>query len=400
MLSQKNMLTFILAGGKGSRLYPLTRDRAKPAVPFAGRYRVIDFVLSNCINSGLRQVYLATQTKSLSLDEHIRTNWSFLSHELNEFIMSVPAQQRVSDNWYSGTADAIYQNIHLLEDRRPEYVLILSGDHIYNMDYSELYRQHIEKQADLSVAVVQTEKSKAHEFGVLSMDQDQRIVSFLEKPQSTSLIPGEGDTCHINMGIYLFRTDALVRALSADTRQEDSDHDFGKNIIPNMLTDHHVSAFLFEESRFGNYWQDVGTIRSFYQANMNFLNQHSEEPSITEEWKIQTREELLPSAFFGGKNVQIVNSLIGTGSRLVDCTVVNSLIGRNVKIGRGTVVENSIIMSNTTIQENCVIKNAIFDEKVHVPDYCEIGVDIEKDNARFMVSEGIAVLPKLFCVEA
>lgn len=398
MLSKKNMLTFILAGGKGSRLYPLTRDRAKPAVPFAGRYRVIDFVLSNCINSGLRQIYLATQTKSLSLDEHIRTHWDFLSHELNEFIAPVPAQQRISDDWYCGTADAIYQNIHLLEDRRPEHVLILSGDHIYNMDYSELYQQHIDKKADLSVSTIQMKKSEAHEFGVLSTDHDQRIVSFLEKPQDPAIIPGDGDSCCVNMGIYLFRTEALVRELSADTRK-DSSHDFGKNIIPNMLKNYHVSAFRFENSRFGEYWQDVGTIRSYYQANMNFLKQSAAKNSTAAEWKIQTKEEQLPPSFFGGKNVQIVNSLIGTGSRLVDCSVTNSLIGRNVKIGKGTVIENSVILGNTTILENCVIKNSIFDERVHVPSNWEIGVDNEKDKTRFTVSDGIVVLPKLFRVE-
>jgi glucose-1-phosphate adenylyltransferase len=395
-LNQKNILTFILAGGKGSRLYPLTRDRAKPAVPFAGRYRVIDFVLSNCINSGLREIHLATQTKSLSLEKHLRANWSFLSQELNEFIMSVPAQQRITDDWYCGTADAIYQNIHLLEDRRPEHVLILSGDHIYNMDYSELYRQHIDKQADLSVAVMQTEKSKAHEFGVLSIDSDERMVSFLEKPQCPSLIPGEGDRCHINMGIYLFRTEALVRELCADARQKDSAHDFGKNIIPNMLKDYHVSAFPFEKSRWGNYWKDIGTIRSFYQANMDFLNQSREEPSCVENWKIQTREEPLPPALFVGNHVQIQDSLIGIGSRLVNCKVAHSLIGRNVKIGKGSVIENSVIMSNCTIQENCVIKNAIFDENVQVPSRWKIGVDLELDKTQFMVSDGIVVLPKIY----
>jgi glucose-1-phosphate adenylyltransferase len=398
MLSKKNILTFILAGGKGSRLYPLTRDRAKPAVPFAGRYRIIDFVLSNCINSGLRQIYLATQTKSLSLDKHIRNHWSFLSHELDEFIASVPAQQRISDDWYAGTADAIYQNIHLLEDRRPEHVLILSGDHIYNMDYSELYREHIDHNADLSVAVIQMDKNQAHEFGVLSMDQNHRITSFQEKPQDPSLIPGAGDRCHINMGIYLFRTDALVRELSADTRKF-SDHDFGKNIIPNMLKDYHVHAFPFEQSRFGDYWQDVGTIRSYYQANMNFIKQSSTGHANPDGWKIQTKEEPLPPSFFGGQKVQIVNSLIGTGSRLADCSVNNSLIGRNVTIGKGTVVENSIVMSHTTIGENCIIKNSILDEKVSVLNNWKIGVDPEQDKKYFMVSDGIAVLPKNFRTE-
>ena len=228
-LRENKVLTFILAGGKGTRLYPLTRDRTKPAVPFAGRFRIIDFVLSSCINSGLRQIYVLTQTKSQSLDEHTRSGWGFLYHELREFIATIPPQQKISEDWYSGTADAIYQNMNCLQDHKPEHVLILSGDHIYNMDFNELVQQHIKNDADLTASVLTIKKSEASEFGVLAMDENNRITEFIEKPQDPSIIPGEGDDCCINMGIYLFKTEALVRNLSEDARR-DSEHDFGKNI--------------------------------------------------------------------------------------------------------------------------------------------------------------------------
>jgi glucose-1-phosphate adenylyltransferase len=399
MGDDKKVLTLILAGGKGARLYPLTRDRTKPAVSFAGRYRIIDFVLSNCINSGLRQIYLMTQVKSRALEEHLRAGWSFLNREFNEFIETVPAQQQLSEYWYEGTADAVFQNICLLEEHRPDHVLILSGDHIYNMDYSELIQQHVQMGSDLSVAVLQVDKKDAGQFGVLSMDQNRRIISFMEKPQDISQIPGDGDTCFINMGIYLFKTKALVKALSEDARSY-SDHDFGKNIIPNMLSNYNINGFRFEESRFGGYWRDVGSIQSYFQANMDFLNRQKNLDLIREDWPLHTRGEQLLPAFLEGNKTTVANSLIGAGSHLTNCTVRNSILGPNVNVGRGAVIENAIILGNAKICENCVIQNAIFDEEVSVLTNQQVGVDSVQDRRRFLVSDGIAVVPKSYCVGA
>lgn len=394
LLQNKKILTFILAGGKGSRLYPLTRDRSKPSVQFAARFRIIDFVLSSCINSGLRQVYLLTQTKSLSLHQHLRKTWNFLSSELSEFIAPVPAQQRVSEEWYSGTADAIYQNLHLLEDHRPEHVFILSGDHIYNMDFNELYRQHIELGADLTISVLEIKKKEAAPFGVLTMDEETNIDSFIEKPQDPSLIPGDGDDCCINMGIYLFKTDTLVRMLARDARQRSS-HDFGKNIIPSMLGEYRVNGFSFKGSRFGHYWRDVGTIRSYYNANMDFLSQLGSRIVCTPEWPILTTGTSSPPSFFGGnENTTIKNSTVDLGSHLYNCRIENSLIGSGVTVGTDSVVENSIIGMDCSIGRNCMIRNAIFDQSVIIPDDARIGCDPISDKERFFISDGIVVLPK------
>ncbi|PCI27708.1 MAG: glucose-1-phosphate adenylyltransferase [SAR324 cluster bacterium] len=395
-LQGKKLLTFILAGGKGSRLYPLTRDRSKPAVYFAARFRIIDFVLSSCINSGLRQVYILTQHKSLSLEGHLRNAWNLLAHELGEFIATVPAQQRISEQWYSGTADAIFQNLHLIEDHRPEHVLILSGDHIYNLDFNEMYQQHVSSGADLTASVLTIKKDQASEFGVLTMDEQLRIDSFIEKPQSASQIKGDGDECYINMGIYLFKTEALVRELAKDARLSSS-HDFGRNIIPNMLGSCHVSGFIFENSRFGYYWRDVGTIRSYYEANMDFLGQLGEKIVCTSDWRIGSIGTYYPPTYYGGeKGVLLQNSTVGIGSHLYDCTIKNSLIGRNVSIEAGSVIEDSILMPNAKVGKNCIVRRAIFDDGATVPDNIQIGIDSHEDARHFFMSDGIAVLPKRF----
>jgi len=392
-LASEKTLTFVLAGGKGSRLYPLTRDRSKPAVHFAARFRIIDWVLSSSVNSGLRQIYVLTQFKSLSLEKHLRLGWNFLANELGEFVQAVPAQQRISESWYSGTADAIFQNLHLLEDHRPEHVFILSGDHIYNMDFNEMFAQHVESGADLTLSVLRIPKAESSEFGVLTMDDNQAITSFIEKPESPDMIPGDSDDCHINMGIYIFNTDALVRELAKDAREATA-HDFGKNIIPTMLETSKVQGFDFVTSKYGHYWRDVGTIRSYYEANMEFLKLRGDEAMVKPSWKIRTTGEHLPSARF--QNVQMNNSTVGSGSDVYEATITNSLVGRNVQIGKGTVIENSIITSNCVIGSNCTIKNAILDDKVKINDNREIGVNPEEDKKDLFLSDGIAVLPKNF----
>ena len=392
-LSNKKVLTFVLAGGKGTRLYPLTRDRSKPAVHFAARFRIIDWVLSSAINSGLRQIYVLTQFKSLSLERHLRYGWNFLANELGEFVQAVPAQQRISEQWYSGTADAIFQNLHLLEDHRPEHVVILSGDHIYNMDFSEMFEQHERTGADLTISSMEIKKSEASEFGVVTMDKDGRIDSFIEKPQDPADIKGDGDICYVNMGIYIFRTDSLVRELAKDAR-EASSHDFGKNIIPDMLESSMVQGFDFRKSKYGHYWRDVGTIQSYYDANMEFLNLKGAQDLIKPEWRIRTLGEQLPSAYF--EEVDIDNSTIGSGSTVCKSKITNSLIGRNVHIGEGSVIENSIITSNCRIGKNCVIKKAILDDEVTLGDDIQVGVDPQTEAKDFFFSDGIAVLPKNF----
>ena len=396
LLKGKKILVFVLAGGKGSRLYPLTRDRSKPAVYFAARFRIIDFVLSSCINSGLRQIYVLTQHKSLSLEQHLRSGWNQLPRELNEFIDPLPAQQRISDQWYSGTADAIFQNLHLIEEHRPAHILILSGDHIYNMDFNEMYEQHLALESDLTASVLTIKKKEASEFGVLTMDHDLKLESFIEKPETPDLIKGEGEDCFINMGIYLFRTESLVRALAKDARLQSS-HDFGKNIIPSMLERKRVHGFIFEKSRFGHYWRDVGNIRSYYDANMEFLKQMEKCTVCTLEWPIGSIGTYLPPSYFGGmQRVILKNSTMGIGSHIFDCEITDSLIGRNVTIGAGSVIKNSILMPNAKVGKNCLVKNAIFDDGATILDGVNVGVDPVEDKKHFFISNEIAVLPKRF----
>ncbi len=391
----KNILTFVLAGGKGSRLYPLTRDRSKPAVPFAARFRIIDYVLSSCINSGLRHIFVLTQFKSLSLESHLRLGWNFLANELGEFVTAVPAQQRISEAWYSGTADAIFQNLHLLEDHRPEHVFILSGDHIYNMDFNEMYDQHVNSGADLTLSVMPIKKVDAHEFGVLTTDKDGAVDSFIEKPQDPSTIPGDGDDCFINMGVYLFKTDSLVRELAADAREK-TDHDFGKNIIPNMLQKMKVQSFDFTTSKFGDYWKDVGTIRSYYDANMDYLKKVNSQKTMAEPWPLRTIGEQLPSAFLGGEEVCVSNSTIGSASRITNSNIKNSLIGRNVTIGEGCDIQDSIICSGVKIGKNCKIKNTIIDHRAKISDDKSIGYNLEEDKKNLFIADGLVILPKQF----
>ncbi|OGG97090.1 MAG: glucose-1-phosphate adenylyltransferase [Candidatus Lambdaproteobacteria bacterium RIFOXYD12_FULL_49_8] len=392
-LTSENVLTFLLAGGKGTRLYPLTRDRSKPAVHFAARFRIIDWVLSSAINSGLRQIYVLTQFKSLSLEKHLRYGWNFLANELGEFVQAVPAQQRISEQWYSGTADAIFQNLHLLEDHRPDHVVILSGDHIYNMDFSEMFKRHIDTGADLTISAMEINKSEAHEFGVVTLNEQGMVDSFIEKPQDPALIKGEGDICYVNMGIYIFKTDTLVRELAKDAREATA-HDFGKNIIPDMLNNSIVAGFDFKLSRFGTYWRDVGTIASYYEANMEFLNLKGVDDLIKPQWRIRTLGEQMPSAYF--TDAEIHNSTVGSGSTVFRAKITNSLIGRNVHIGEGTVIEDSIVTSNCRVGKNCIIKKAILDDKVTLGDGIKVGVNPKEEAKFFFFSDGIAVLPKNF----
>ncbi|MCM8803841.1 MAG: glucose-1-phosphate adenylyltransferase [Candidatus Omnitrophica bacterium] len=398
-MKYKNVTTFVLAGGKGERLYPLTKDRAKPAVPFGGSYRIIDFTLSNAVNSGLRKIYVLTQYKSFSLQRHIREGWNILSKELGEFIEIVPAQQRMGEDWYLGTADAIFQNIYILEKEKPEYVLILSGDHIYKMDYTKMINFHIEKKADLTIAVFEVLKEEASRFGVLKIDEENRIIDFLEKPSEPFTLPSNPSISLISMGIYIFKTEILVKRLIEDAKNPTSSHDFGKDVIPVMIKKDNVFAYKFieEKNKESRYWKDIGTVDAYYQANMELLDIEPVLNLYDINWPIMTYKPQNPPAkiVFLGKNIEILNSLISDGCIISGSSIYNSIISPNVKIEKGTEIFDSIIMNNVFIGENCKIKRTIIDKNVIIPNNTIIGYNISEDRKRFLVTENdIVVIPR------
>ncbi len=395
-------LVFLLAGGKGERLYPLTKDRAKPAVPFGSNYRIIDFPLSNCINSGLRKIFVLTQYKSISLDRHIRLGWSILSPELGEHITILPAQQRVSDDWYRGTADAIFQNIYTLERERSELILILAGDHIYKMDYRPMVEFHKARKAEITVAVMDIPISDACRFGVLEVDRDNRIVSFEEKPKEPRSIPGVPDRALISMGIYLFHTETLVREVIVDTKIKDSSHDFGRDILPRLIgKSQTVYAFPFQDWQKGRgkYWRDVGTLEAYYEASMDLVSVTPQLDLYEPTWPIRTYQPPLPPA----KTVfrdhdrcgQVLDSLIGAGSIVSGAKVVHSVVSSGVFIHSYSEIEDSVIMEGVNIGRHAKIRRAIIDKYVNIPENFRIGYNPEEDRKRFTVTDtGIVVVPE------
>jgi glucose-1-phosphate adenylyltransferase len=398
-MDYKKVTTFILAGGKGERLYPLTKDRAKPAVPFGGTYRIIDFSLSNAVNSGFKRIYILTQYKSFSLQRHIREGWNILSRELGEFIEVVPAQQRISEDWYLGTADAIFQNLYILEREKPEYVLILSGDHVYKMDYTKMLNFHIQKNADLTISVFEVNKEEASRFGVLKVDNEYRVIDFVEKPQIPFTLPENPSISLISMGIYIFNTEILVKRLIEDAKKIDSSHDFGKDVIPSMIKRDRVFAYRFieEDKRESRYWRDIGTIEAYYSANMELLEIDPILNLYDENWPIMTYKPQSPPAkiVFLGRNIEILNSLISDGCIISGSSIYNSVISPSVKIEKGSEIFDSIIMNNVYIGENCKIKRTIIDKNVIIPDNSVIGYNIEEDKKKFFVTEtGIVVIPR------
>ncbi|MBU2496077.1 MAG: glucose-1-phosphate adenylyltransferase [Candidatus Omnitrophota bacterium] len=395
-------LVFLLAGGKGERLYPLTKDRAKPAVPFGGNYRIVDFPLSNCVNSGLRQIFMLTQYKSISLDRHIRLGWNILNPELGEYVTILPAQQRVSDDWYRGTADAIFQNIYTLEREKSKLVLILAGDHIYKMDYRPMIDFHKSRNAEITVAVMDIPISEAHRFGVLEIDRDNRIVSFEEKPKAPRAIPGLPSRALISMGIYLFQTEALVREVIADTKIKDSSHDFGRDILPRLIREGQpVCAFPFQDWQEGKekYWRDVGTLEAYYEANMDLVSVTPQLDLYESTWPIRTYQPPLPPAKTvfrdPGRCGQVLDSLIGDGSIVSGAKVVHSIISSGVFIHSYSEIEDSVIMDGVEIGRHARIRRAIIDKHVRVPDGFRIGYDLDEDRKRFTVTDtGIVVVPE------
>ncbi|MBI5761699.1 MAG: glucose-1-phosphate adenylyltransferase [Planctomycetales bacterium] len=403
----RQVLALILAGGKGSRLEPLTRDRAKPAVPFGGLYRIIDFTLSNCINSGVRQILLLTQYKAASLDRHINQGWRFLCRELNEFVDILPPQQRIDEHWYKGTADAVYQNIYSIEQTRPEHVLILAGDHIYKMDYAELLRDHVQANADVTIACIPAPLDQGTQFGVMQIDADHRIVEFQEKPAHPKPMPDDSTRCLASMGIYLFKASFLYEQLIRDAGlKEQSSHDFGKDIIPSIIQTHVVRAYPFRDKNTGNslYWRDVGTLDAYYEANMDLVAVKPELNLYDESWLIRTSQPNLPPPKFvfaetGGsmpRAGQALDSMVCSGSIISGGRVLRSIVSPNVRVNSWALVEDSILFESVQIGRHARVRRAILDKGVSIPEHMHVGFDLALDRSRgFLVTEaGIVVIAK------
>lgn len=394
------VLTFIMAGGRGERLDPLTRDRTKPAVPFGGIYRIIDFTLSNCVNSGLRRVYVLTQYKSFSLQKHLLAGWDIVSSQLGEFIDIIPAQQRISADWYKGTADAIYQNLYAVQDCNPNLVLILAGDHIYKMNYQHMIKYHREKKADVTVACIPMPKESSPQFGVIEVDRNDHVCGFQEKPSQPKTIPGDPGMVLASMGIYLFERDVLINELQLDAKQEDSGHDFGKNVIPQMLRSGkkvYVYKFVDENNR-PKYWRDIGTRDAYYQANMDLLTRDSQINLHDRSWPVRTYHEQYPPIRMITTKTgpgTVVDSMVAGGCVIEGGYVEKTILSSNVKIGDNARVKNSVIMESVTVGEGAQIQNAIIDKEVVIPPHSRIGYDPQLDARRFVLTtSGIVIVPK------
>ncbi len=401
----ENVLTFIMAGGKGERLWPLTKDRTKPAVPFGGIYRIIDFALSNCINSNLRKIYVLTQYKSASLQRHIRLGWNILSSELDEYIELLPAQQRVRESWYLGTADAIFQNLNTLEIDQPDDVVILSGDHVYKMDYAEMINFHRQVGADVTVGVVEVEKSLSPQFGVVEVDKKGRVRDFQEKPPSPRAIPNKPEKIYASMGIYVFKNSVLVKQLHEDAEDEKSSHDFGRDIIPKMVKDglkvvsHNLTG---QNKKEAMYWRDIGTIDAYYEANMDLIQVNPVFNLYDKEWPIRTYQEQFPPAktVFAGEEITgrvglALDSLVSGGCIISGGQVKRSILSCNVRINSYSQVSESILMEGVNVGRYAKIKRSIIDKDVNIPPGTVIGYDPVEDKKRFFVTEsGIVVVAK------
>jgi glucose-1-phosphate adenylyltransferase len=398
----KDTLGVLLAGGAGERLYPLTRDRAKPAVTFGGIYRIIDITLSNCLNSELRRVYILTQYKALSLNRHIREGWNILGREVGEFIEVLPPMKRVSDQWYQGTADAVYQNIYSIGSEQPKYVLILGGDHIYKMNYGKMLKQHQESAADVTLATIQVDPDQAHHFGVVDVDKDGRINGFEEKPKVTQLrSPLNPQKVGGSMMVYLFNADVLIPVLLKDAENPQSSHDFGKDILPKMVDDYRVFAYDFvdENKKEAHYWRDVGTLEAYYEANMDIVSVSPIFNLYDEEWPIRTHQRQYPPAKFvfaeEGRTGHALDSIVSNGCIVSGGAVTNSVLSPDVRVNSYSEVDQSILFSHVSVGRRCRIRKAILDRDVHIPEGTTIGYDAEADRQRYFVTEsGITVVTR------
>ena len=401
-------LVMILAGGEGKRLFPLTRDRAKPAVPFGGRYRIIDFVINNFINSGFYKIKILTQYKSDSLNQHIARSWP-VSPILGQYIDLVPAQMRTDGNWYKGTADAVYQNIAHINDEGPKYVCVFGGDHIYRMDVSQMMRFHKRKEAALTISAIPIPISEASEFGIIEVDDEWRLTGFVEKPQTApKCIPGHPDMCLASMGNYIFEAEELINEVVEDSKNENSSHDFGKNIIPKMLADGKpVYVYDYSQNEFTGmteeergHWRDVGSIDSYWQANMDLLDYKPVLNLYSTEWPLRTYNNNLPPAKFiweeGDRVGMATNSMVSEGCIISGGSISRCVLSPQVRINSFSNVTDSILMENVNVGRYCEIRKAIIDKNVDIPPYTKIGVDLEEDKRRgFLVSTGgVTVVPK------
>jgi glucose-1-phosphate adenylyltransferase len=398
----KDTLGVLLAGGAGERLYPLTRDRAKPAVTFGGIYRIIDITLSNCLNSKLRKIYILTQYKALSLNRHIREGWNILGHEVGEFIEVLPPMKRVSDQWYQGTADAVYQNIYSIGSEEPKRVLILGGDHIYKMDYGKMLRQHEDAAADLTLATIQVDPKETYQFGVVDVDREGRIRGFEEKPKETTLrSPLNPEKVAASMGVYLFNADVLIPVLLKDAEDPDSSHDFGKDILPKMVDDYRVYAYDFvdENKKEALYWRDVGTLEAYYEANMDVVSVSPIFNLYDERWPIRTHQRQYPPAKFvfaeAGRTGTALDSIVSNGCIISGGVVKNSVLSPDVRVNSYSEVDATICFSHVSVGRRCRIRRAILDRDVHIPEGTTIGYDAEADRQRYFVTEsGITVVTR------
>jgi len=404
--SRMRTLGLVMAGGQGTRLHPLTRDRAKPAVPFGGKYRMIDFVLSNLVNSGIYSIYVLVQWRSQSLIEHLKDGWQFGSVMSDHFITPVPAQMRMGETWYLGTADAIFQNLNLIEDSKPDLVAVFSADHIYRMDVQQMLDFHLEHRAAVTVATVPVAVEEASDFGVLDVDSELRVRSFEEKPANPRPMPGAADRCLASMGNYIFAPSVLTEALIADARNDTSHHDFGRDLIPKLIAEVPVYAYNFMTNRIRgdsevnlSYWRDVGTLDAYYEANMDLRDARPHLNLYNPYWPLRTAYYGQPPAKFvfdeNGRRGQALHSIVSEGCIVSGGTVRNSVLGRSVFVHSYSLVEDSVLMDYTEIGRHARVRRAIIDKNVYIPEGDEIGYDLASDRKRFFVTEsGLVVIPK------
>ena len=397
----KKTVAMILAGGRGSRLKNLTDWRAKPAVQFGGKFRIIDFPLSNCVNSGIRRINVATQYKAQSLIQHIQRGWGFLRGEFHEYVNIIPAQQRITEEWYKGTADAVYQNIDLLRENGGDYVLILAGDHIYKMDYGQMLATHARSKADMTIACINVPLEDAKGFGVLAVDEHDRVIEFAEKPKNPKPMPGDPTKAFASMGIYIFNAKFLYEQLIRDAADKKSTHDFGADIIPYVIQKYRVQAHRFTDScvgaKNGNYyWRDVGTIDAYWEANMELTKVVPELNLYDREWPIWTYQEQLPPAKFVFNNDDrrgsATDSLVSGGCLISGSTVNNSVLFSDVRVHSYCTIEGAVILPKVTVNRNVILKNVVIDRGCSIPEGMQIGVNLQEDKKRFYVSEKGIVL--------
>jgi glucose-1-phosphate adenylyltransferase len=394
----RDTLALVLAGGRGSRLKHLTLWRAKPAVPFGGKFRIIDFPLSNCMNSGIRRVGVLTQYKAHSLILHIQRGWGFLRGEFGEFVELLPAQQRIETSWYAGTADAVYQNLDIIRNHDPSYVLILAGDHIYKMDYGPMIAHHLERSADVTVGAIEVPLARAGAFGVMAVDDSGRVVRFAEKPERPEPLPHRPDTALASMGIYLFNTAFLYEQLIKDADDTHSSHDFGRDILPALIKSYRVQAYPFRDLRTGRqaYWRDVGTVDAYWEANMELIGVTPELNLYDDEWPIWTYQEQLPPAKFvfddDGRRGMTVDSMVSGGDIISGSVVRRSLLFSNVRVKSYGAISDSVILPNVTVGRHCRLSKVVIDKDCRIPDGTVIGEDQEDDARRFYVTDGGVVL--------